>query len=92
MPPYHSLDPFPLRDDNWIVAPFAADIDTTTYGSVRYTDAVFDYDPLISVENFINEETGNQAFDASAMIVAEWDDVPHLSSPVCHLVLFELCV
>ena len=67
------------------MAPFAADIDTSDTGYVRYadtdgfTDEVYD-----SVANFVREQTGDTEFRASGMIFAEWNGVPLYNGDVCH--------
>ena len=60
-----------------IVAPYAANIDTRTQGSVKYTDfdtfSSNDYE-MVRISQFIRNETGVD-FYGTKMIVAEWNDV-----------------
>ena len=59
---------------NSIVAPYAADIDTSVTGTVRYTEFMSNRFNLLDVSNFIEEETG-VTFEGTRMMVAEWDGV-----------------
>ena len=72
VPHFTSYSNFPVNDSSWIVAPFAADIDTTVVGKVEYTDAYFSQYQMQEVADFIIEQTGNKRFDPSAMTVAQW--------------------
>ena len=62
-----------------IVAPFAADIDTSTTGYVTYTSfsafPLFD-DQMDDVASFIESHNGDDFFSPSRMMVAEWNGVP----------------
>ena len=65
-----------IPGDAYIVSPYGADIDTTSTGTVRYSDSFFSLSSLISnVSSFIRSETGN-SFYGTKMMVAEWDSVP----------------
>ena len=77
-PPYETLPNFPLPNSSSIVAPFAADIDTTLAGSVRYTDFSSAYNShIIAVTSFVNAEIDNEyVFSAASMMVVEWNTVP----------------
>ena len=75
-PQYSSLDNFPGPSSYSVVAPFAADIDTTSTGSVKYTEfTTSDYTQMDTVNSFIRSETGN-TFNGTRMMVAEWNGVP----------------
>ena len=82
--PYDALPNFPLPNSDSIVAPFAANIDTTYTGSVRYTNLtspnLFELD---AINSFINSQAGSYVFSGANMIVVEWDTVPqHFESSV----------
>lgn len=82
-PHYATLPEFPLKNNEWIVAPFAADIDTSEHGSVQYTlNEGFSYSNYRSVSEFIGEQTGNKKFYGTSMIVAEWNEVPKFDASV----------
>ena len=75
-PQYSSLDNFPGPSSYSVVAPFAADIDTTRRGSVKYTQfTTSDSSQMSRVSTFIRSETGD-SFYGTRMMVAEWDGVP----------------
>ena len=75
-PQYSSLENFPGSSSYSVVAPFAADIDTTSRGSVKYTEfTTSDFTQMDSVSSFIESETGDD-FYGTRMMVAEWNDVP----------------
>ena len=58
-----------------IVAPYAADIDPTKAGTVRYTQfTTDDYSQMSTVSSFIQAQT-NKYFYGSTMMVAEWKGV-----------------
>ena len=58
------------------MAPFAADIDTSSTGYVRYSES-FNWQ-LNSVSEHIRSEIGT-SFYGTWMLVAEWNGVPLLS-------------
>ena len=58
-----------------VVAPYAADIDTTFEGSVLYTDFISPQPDLRIVSNFVRYQT-RRSFLGTRMVVAEWRDVP----------------
>ena len=60
-----------------IVAPYSADIDPSTGGSVRYTDFM-DISQLYTVSYFIRSQS-NADFYGTRMMIAEWDSVPEFS-------------
>ena len=75
-PRYLSLVNFPGFSSYSVVAPFAADIDTTSRGSVKYTQfTTSDYTQMNTVSSFIRSQTGN-SFYGTRMMVAEWNGVP----------------
>ena len=74
-PRYSSLDNFPGSSSYSIVAPFAADIDTSRTGSVIYTEFTTSDSQMNTVSSFIRSETGN-SFYGTKMMVAEWNGVP----------------
>ena len=58
-----------------IVAPYAADIDPTKAGTVRYTQfTTDDYSQMSTVSSFIRAQT-DENFYGTTMMVAEWDSV-----------------
>ena len=64
------------------VAPFAANIDTSRVGSVKYSQfTVSDYSQMRRVSRFIRSQTGN-SFYGSSMMVAEWNDVPEYDGSI----------
>ena len=77
-PQYLSLNNFPGSSSYSVVVPFAADIDTSLTGSVKYTQfTTSDSSQMSTVSSFIRSETGN-SFYGTKMIVAEWNGVPEL--------------
>ena len=75
-PQYSSLDNFPGSSSYSVVAPFAADIDTTRTGSVKYTEfTTSDSSQMDAVSSFIQFQTGD-SFNGTRMMVAEWNGVP----------------
>ena len=67
------------------MAPFAADIDISEYGSVQYTlNEGFSYSSYKSVSEFIGEQTGNKKFYGTSMIVAERNEVPKYDALVSY--------
>ena len=79
--PYEFLPNFPLPNADPIVAPFAANIDTTVTGSVRYTNLTSDhYSDRDDVSSFINSQTNDYLFTGSDMMIVEWDAVPQYNS------------
>ena len=81
-----TLHNIPGPDTYSVVAPFAADIDTSKTGTVKYTKVTFDYTEMSVVSAFIRDETGDFFF-GSKMIAAEWDHVPmKKGSSVCFII------
>ena len=76
-----------------VVAPFAADIDTTSRGSVKYTQfTTSDSSQMNRVSTFIRSETGN-SFYGTRMMVAEWNGVPEYGkSTVSCTIFLHVCV
>ena len=76
-PPHHSsLDNFSGSSSYSVVAPFAADIDTSSRGSVKYTQfTTSDSSQMSRVSTFIQSQTDN-TFNGTTMMVAEWNSVP----------------
>ena len=75
-PQYSTLDNFPGSSSYSVVAPFAADIDTTSRGSVKYTQfTTSNFTQMDNVSSFIQSETGDN-FNGTRMMVAEWSSVP----------------
>ena len=72
-PQHSSLEKFPGPSSYSVVAPFAADIDTSSTGSVRYSDTF--KSQLNDVSEHIRAETGS-LFYGTWMLVAEWNGVP----------------
>ena len=66
-----------------VIAPYAADIDPTEAGTVRYTQfTTDDYSQMSTVSSFIQART-DEYFYGTTMMVAEWNGVPeYAGSPV----------
>ena len=78
---YTSLSAFPSYNDSSFVAPFAADIDISSTGSVHYSEC-FTISQLNVVSEHIRTRTGS-SFHGTWMLVAEWNGVPLFNeSPV----------
>ena len=76
VPQYVTPDDIPGSSSYSFVAPFAADIDTTSRGSVKYTQfTTSDYTQMSRVSSFIRFQTGS-SFYGTTMMVAEWNGVP----------------
>ena len=81
-PQYLSLDNLPGPTSYSVVAPFAADIDTTRTGSVKYTQfTTSDSSQMDIVSSFIRSQTGN-SFYGTRMMVAEWNGVPEYEGSI----------
>ena len=76
-----------------VVAPFAADIDTSRTGSVKYTQfTTSDSSQMSRVSSFIRSETDN-SFYGTRMMVAEWRGVPkYLGSIVSCTMCLHVCL
>ena len=71
---------------SYIVAPFWADFDTTTGGSVTWwIEEASSSAAIGAVSEFIQQEYGSADFSATWMLVAYWEDI----LPVC---LRKFCV
>ena len=70
----YSLDNFPGPSGYSVVAPFAADITTSSFGSVHYSES-FSTTVMNKVSAHIRSETGVY-FYGIWMMVAEWNHVP----------------
>ena len=77
-PQYTSLNSFSNFSSYSVVAPFAADIDTSSYGYVQYSES-FTNSQLNVVSEHIRSETGT-SFYGQWMLVAEWKGVPLYSN------------
>ena len=87
-PQYSSLDNFPGSSSYSVVAPFAANIDTSRVGSVEYTEfTTSDYTQMSKVSTFIRSKTGN-SFSGTRMMVAEWRGVPKYERSIVSCTLF----
>ena len=74
-PTYTTYNPFSRYSGYSIVAPFAADITTSSTGSVRYnTFTTGDYN-IKRVSSFIRSELGG-SFSGTWMVAADWNYVP----------------
>ena len=73
---YASLENIPGPSNYSVVAPFAADITTSSTGYVRYKS--FTNSQLTVVSEHIRSET-ETSFYGIWMLVAEWNGVPLLS-------------
>ena len=82
-PQYSTPGDIPGSSSYSVVAPFGADIDTSSRGSVKYTQfTTSDYTQMNTVSTFIQSQTGN-SFYGTRMMVAEWNGVPkYLGSTV----------
>ena len=78
LPQHISSVSIPGSETYSIVAPYAADLDTTYEGTVIYSDFSSDDPSMISVSSFIRNETGND-FYGTQMMVVEWNGVPLFS-------------
>ena len=74
-PQYSSLNDIPGPSSYSVVAPFAADIDTSRTGSVIYTQFTSDSSQINRVSSFIRSKTGD-SFYGIRMMVAQWTGVP----------------
>ena len=86
-PQYSSLDNFPGSSSYSVVAPFAADIDTSRVGSVKYTQFTTSDSQMNRVSGFIRSKTGN-SFSATRMMVAEWRGVPEYQRSIVSCTMF----
>ena len=84
-PQYASLSTFPGPKHYSVVAPFAADIDTSSTGYVHYSES-FTNSQLTVVSELIRSETGT-SFYGQWMLVAEWNGVPLLSQSSVNMLL-----
>lgn len=92
VPPYDELPDFPFDNNNYmVVAPFAADIDTSYGGSVNYTTRSSSMD-LSNLNEFIRNKSGNTHFTGSIVIAAEWEEVTKYRSHVSVLFTLTVCV
>ena len=73
---------------NNIIAPYAADIDPSGPGKVRYTAFSSDSSQLTTVSVFVQSETGNY-FYGTRMMIAEWRNVPLYSETQSYV---SLCI
>ena len=64
-----------------VVAPFAADIDTRSRGSVKYTQFTTSDSQMSRVSSFIRSQTGDY-FYGTRMMVAEWNGVPEYGESI----------
>ena len=69
-----SLTQLPGSSSYSVVAPFAADIDTSSTGSVRYNES-FSSTVMKEVSTYIRSKSG-VSFYGMWMLVAEWNGVP----------------
>ena len=73
------LDPFSSSTSYSVVAPFAADIETTVTGTVWYSHTFFADDFWLGLVNdYITAQTGS-FFQGTWMLVAEWNGVVSLT-------------
>ena len=65
-----------------ILAPYAADIDTSLGGNVNFTDFISSDAEIDAVNIFIRAQTRN-TFSGKRILVTQWDHVPqHGGDPV----------
>ena len=84
-PTYESLDDFSSSTSYSVVAPFAADIDTSETGSIRYR-VYQDNIQLDTISSYIRS-TLRVSFNGSWMLVADWYFVPTTSSSTVSFML-----
>ena len=84
-PRYASLSTIPSANSYSTVAPFAADINTSSTGYVRYSES-FTNSQLSVVSEHIRSET-RTSFYGAWMLVAEWNGVPLLSGSSVSMLL-----
>ena len=72
-----------IEDTVYIVAPYAADIDTEVSGTVYYTDRPITTEYRLGrVSRFVESQT-NESFSGTKMVIAHWQDVSlHFRDPV----------
>ena len=64
-----------IEDTVYIVAPYAADIDTEVAGTVYYTDHPITTEYRLDlVSRFVKSQT-NESFSGTKMVIAHWQDV-----------------
>ena len=86
-PRYSSLNDIPGPSSYSVVAPFAADMDTTSRGSVEYTQfTTSDYE-INTVSSFIQYKT-DDSFIGTRMMVAEWNDIPKYQGSTVSCTMF----
>ncbi len=65
---------------SFVVAPFWADIDTSSAGNITYelhqTTGQMRSTDMETVSSFINNETGLTSFQGDLMLLVEWNQVP----------------
>ena len=83
-PQYASLNTFSSFRSYSIVAPFAANIDTSSTGYVRYSESFSSQ--LSVVSEYIRSETVT-SFYGTWMLVAEWNGVPLLGISTVSMLL-----
>ena len=88
-PRYASLSTFPGSSSYSLVAPFAADIDTSSTGSVRYSESSFALSQLNFISQHIRSKTG-ASFYGTWLLVAEWNGVPLLDSDLVRTFLIHV--
>ena len=86
-PEVYSLENIPGPSGYSVVAPFAADIDTSITGSVRYSES-FTSTEIDQVSAHISFQIG-VSFYGTWMMVVEWYYVPLLHGSQVSLVLLE---
>ena len=70
----YPLSAFPTVSRDFVVAPFAADIDISTTGNVIYSES-FSQLSMNDVSEHIRVGTGT-SFNGTWMLAAEWNRVP----------------
>ena len=65
---------FPIPNDQMIVAPFAADIDTSGIGRVRYA-YIDDFFSVLDISTFVRSNTFDDFYSGDSMLVVEWENV-----------------
>ena len=82
--PQYNFSTFPGTSSYSVIAPFAADIDTSSPGRVRYTQFTTTDPQMSTVSSFIQKETG-ETFSGVRMMIAEWHEVSLSLSPTVRL-------
>ena len=87
VPQYSALYNIPGSSSYSVVAPFSAEIDISSRGSVKYTRFTTSDSQMSTVSSFIRSETGD-SFYGTRMMVAEWNGVPKYDGSIVSCTMF----